>query len=77
MLMNRKNFDFTEIPDKNNDVIFLKSPKTLFLGHFWPFLPNGDFFQKIQLSRATIYVSRANPKKTYGQKKEGQADPFL
>ena len=34
MLMNHKNFDFTQIPDKTNDVIFLKSPKTMFLGHF-------------------------------------------
>ena len=34
MLMNHKNFCFTEIPDKTNDIIFLKSPKTLFLGHF-------------------------------------------
>ena len=38
MLMNHKNFHFTQIPDKTNDVIFLKSPKTMFLGHFWLFL---------------------------------------
>ena len=38
MLMNHKNFCFTHIPDKTNDMIFLKSPKNLFLGHFWPFL---------------------------------------
>ena len=38
MLMNHKNFHFTQIPDKTNDMIFLKSPKTMFLGHFWPFL---------------------------------------
>ena len=38
MLMNHKNFRFTQIPDKTNDMIFSKSPKTLFLGHFWPFL---------------------------------------
>ena len=55
MLMNHRNFDFTQIPDKTNDVIFLKSPKTMFLGHFWPFLPDRDFFQKIQLSHTTIY----------------------
>ena len=36
MLMNHKNF--TQIPDRTNDVIFLKCPKTLFLGHFWLFL---------------------------------------
>ena len=34
MLMNHKNFDFTQIPDKTNDMIFLKSPKTMFWGHF-------------------------------------------
>ena len=52
MLMNHKNFHFTQIPDKTNDMIFLKSPKTMFLGHFWPFLvilPVGDFFQRIRL----------------------------
>ena len=40
MLMNHKNFCFTEIPDKTNDVIFLKSPKPLF---------------KLWLTRGTIY----------------------
>ena len=55
MLMNHKNFDFTQIPEKNNDMFFLKSPKTMFFGHFWPFLPDRDFFQKIQLSHTTIY----------------------
>ena len=55
MLMNHKNFHFTQIPDKTNDMIFLKSPKTMFLGHFWPFLPNGDFFQKNPGSHITIY----------------------
>ena len=55
MLMNHKNFDFTKIPDKTNDVIFLKRPKTMFLDHFWPFFPDGDFFQKIRLSDTTIY----------------------
>ena len=38
MLMNHMNFRFTQIPDKTNGMIFLKSPKTLFLGHSWPFL---------------------------------------
>ena len=52
-LMNHNNFDFTKTTDKTNDMIFLKSLKTMFLGHFdhfWSFLPNGDFFQKIWLS---------------------------
>ena len=37
MLMNHKNFYFTQISDKTNDTIFLKSPKTMYwaiLGHF-------------------------------------------
>ena len=59
MLMNHKNFHFTQIPDKNNDVIFLKSPKTMFLGHFWPFLvifARWGFFPKNPaLSHTTIY----------------------
>ena len=41
--MNHKNLDFTQIPDKTNDVIFLKSSKIMF---FWPFLPDGDFSKK-------------------------------
>ena len=53
--MNNKNFGFAQIPEKTNDVIFLKSPKTMVLGYFWPFMPNGQFFQKIQLSQTTIY----------------------
>ena len=46
MLMNRNNFRFTQIPDKTNDMIFLKNPKILFWGHFWSFLPNEDFPKK-------------------------------
>ena len=36
MLMNHKNYRFTQIPDKTNDVNFLKSPKTKPkpIGHF-------------------------------------------
>ena len=41
MLMNWKNFRFTPILHKTSDVIFLKSPKTLFLDHFWPYLVLG------------------------------------
>ena len=54
MLMNHKNYRFTQIPDKTKGEIFLKSPKTLFLGHFWSFLPCGDFFQKIQLCHTQL-----------------------
>ena len=38
MLMNHKNFRFTQIPDKTNDAVFLNSPRTLFWDHFWSFL---------------------------------------
>ena len=46
MFMNRKIFDFTKIPDKTNDLIFLKIPKkkcfwTIF-DHFSPM----DIFSK-------------------------------
>ena len=37
-LINHKNFHFTQIPDKTNDMVFLKSPKIMFWEHFWPFL---------------------------------------
>ena len=57
MVMNYKNFDFTQISDKTNDVIFLKSPKTMFLGHFWPFLPDGKFFKKIQLYHTQLSMA--------------------
>ena len=49
MLMNHKNFHFTQISDKTNYVIFLKSPKTMFwtiFDHFWSFLPNRNFSKK-------------------------------
>ena len=47
MLMNHNNFHFTQIPDKTNDMIFLKSPKIMFLSHFSSFWLNRDLFQKI------------------------------
>ena len=59
MLMNQKNYCFTQIPDKTNDVIFLKSTKPYFstiFDHFWSFLPDGDFFQKIWLCHTQRYM---------------------
>ena len=38
MLMNHVNFNFTQIPSNTNGMIILKSPKTMSLSHFWPFL---------------------------------------
>ena len=52
ILMNHKNFHLTQIPDKHNGVIFLKSAETMFLDHFWPFLSYEDSFQK---NPAVIY----------------------
>ena len=40
MLMDYKKFRFALIPDKNNDLIFLKSPRTLLFGPFQPFVPS-------------------------------------
>ena len=57
--MHHKNFRFTQIPDKTNDMIFLKCPKTMFwaiFDHFWSFLPDGDFFQKIWLCLTQLYM---------------------
>ena len=59
MLTNHKNSHFTQIPDKTNVAIFLKSPKTMFLGHFWPFLvifAQWGFFQKIWLCHLQLYM---------------------
>ena len=56
MLMNHNNFHFTQIPDKTNDMVFLKSLRIMFLGHFRSFLPNGDFFQKIRLCHTQLYM---------------------
>ena len=60
MLIKHKNFYFTQIPDKTNDIIFLKSPKTMILGHFWPFFVIfvwWDFFKKMQLCHTKLYVA--------------------
>ena len=57
MLMNHKNFPFTPIPDKTNDMIFLKSPKPCFwaiFNHFWLFCPMGLFFKILALSHTII-----------------------
>ena len=56
MLMGNNNLVFTQIPNKTNDVIFLKSPETIFGGYFRSFLPDGDFFQKVQLCHTQLYI---------------------
>ena len=92
MLMNHKNFCFTQIPDKTNDVIFLKSSKTLFLGHFWPFLvifARLRFFSKnLTLSHTTLYepitlcwvsekTNEPIPRKLTDRQKDEWTDPVL
>ena len=53
MLMNDKNVRFTRIPDKTNEIIFLKNKKTMVLGHFLTifghFCTMGIFFKKTRL----------------------------
>ena len=80
MLMNHKNFHFTQISDKTNDVIFLKSPKTLFLSlfdNFWSFLPdpaatnNYIWAPNTMLSFRKKIISQFQ--ETYGQT-EGRTD---
>ena len=53
LLINHKNFYFTQIPDKTNDVIFLNSPETMFSGHFCPM---GIFSKKFWLGRTQLYM---------------------
>ena len=87
--MNHKNFHLTQTPHKTNDMIFLKSPETLFLGYFWPFLVIfawWRFFPKNPaLSHITIYglltacyVSEKNnepiPWKVIDRQKDGGKD---
>ena len=69
-------FDFTQIPDKTNDMIFFKSSKTMFLGHFWPFLPDGNFFQKIQLCHLQLYMT-PNVKLSFRKKLMSQSQENL
>ena len=56
MLMNHKNFHLTQIPDKTNDAIFLKSPKTKFMGHFLVIFAWWGFSQKIRLCHMQLYM---------------------
>ena len=85
MLMNQKNFRFTQIPDKTKDMISLKSPKTLFLGHFCPVR---IFSKKILLSHTTklgsltpcqVLEKTNEPilRKLTDRRKDGQTDSIL
>ena len=68
MSTNRRNFHFTKIPDKTNEVIFLKSPEAMFLGHFWPFLvilTKWGFFSKYSSSVTHNYIWVPNIKLSF------------
>ena len=80
--MNHKNFHFTNISDKTHDVIFLKSPKNMFLGHFYP---TAIFSKKIRLCHTIIYgpltpcyvsekTNEPIPRKLTDRRKDGRAD---
>ena len=46
MLMNHKNFDFTQMPYKTSDVILLKSLETMFLSYYLTIFAQWGFFPK-------------------------------
>ena len=72
MLMNHKNFCFTQIPDKTNDMIFWKSLKTLFWDKFWPLLvifARWGFFPK-NPAVACNYIWAPNTMLSFFLKKE-------
>ena len=82
MLMNHKNFHFTNISDKTHDVIFLKSPKNMFLGHFYP---TAIFSKKIRLCHTIIYgpltpcyvsekTNEPIPRKLTDRRKDGRTE---
>ena len=74
MLMNHKNFRFTQIPDKTKKV--QKPCFWAIFDHFWSFLPDGDFFQKVWLSRTLIYMGPKKLKSQFWEKlwTEGRSD---
>ena len=53
ILKNHRDFRFTPIPDKANDLIFKKVKKTLFFGPFWH-----HFFQK---NPALSHITKHGP----------------
>ena len=55
MLINHKNFHFTQILYKTNGVIFLKSPKIVFGPFLVIYAPWGFFPKNAALSHTTIY----------------------
>ena len=89
MLMNHMNFHFIQIPDKTNDVIFLKSPKTLLWDHFFTIF--GHFCVMRIFSKKSSSVTQAPntmlrfTKKTNepilrnltDRRKDGRTDPIL
>ena len=57
MLINHKNFHFTQIRDKINAVILLKSPETMFwiiFDHFRSFLPRWNAELTLELNTSEL-----------------------
>ena len=82
MLMIHKNFNFSQLSDKTNHVIFLKSPKNVFFGPFFTISDRWGFFPKNRaLSHTTIYgpltcyvsekTNKPIPRKFMGKRKDG------
>ena len=76
MLMNHKNFHFTQISDKTNDVVFFKNPKTMFLGHFWSFLVIFGQWGFLPKNPAKFQkkTNEQIPRKLMDRRKGGRAD---
>ena len=70
MLEDHNNFHFTLIPDKTNDLIFLKCPKNLVFGPFWPFLTS--FFSKKSCSVTCNWIWTPNTILSFRKKQMSQ-----
>ena len=73
IVMNHRNFHFTQIPEKTNDVIFLKSPETMFLGHFCPM----GFFSKKSGSVTYNYIWALNTMLSFRKNYKRKGRPYF
>ena len=73
IVMNHRNFHFIQIPEKTNDVIFLKSPETMFLGHFCPM----GFFSKKSGSVTYNYIWALNTMQSFRKSYERKGRPYF
>ena len=78
--MNHKKINFTQIPDKTNDMIYLKSPKNLFWAisdHFWSFWPHGEKIQICHMQKTNESIQRKLTDRRKDGEKDGWIDPIL